>query len=578
MCTVYLLCSLSMDLFYSIFLVDKELSIYRLVKTMPIVQSRKVPTSYHRFDENGATTHLPYLKPSDILSHLLRDFPYLLLGGLDPGPEANRLLGAFWRQYRLEHPSHDVYKRATRNEVSLEYVIPLLIHGDGGRTLKKQPLECISIQAALGLDTMSPPKPCTCCQPATYGGLDFNDPMVQRLNHKHHSYLTHFLVSAFPSKEYRKFPGLLMSILGQMSEDLEQVCLRGLDHGGNRYWFALLGFKADLEYAAKSGMLTRSYQNVGTRNDLPCCHQYLAGGPLFPFEDFGDQAQWKNTCLRDPPWTRTRQPPFSHLSFEPWNTGRAALWFRHDIFHIFRLGVARNFIGSAIVLLAFDSFFDAPGDGIGLDARLVRAWSHFVLWCDAHSATPSGIRSFSRQKLHMQTQTSFPYVGCKGADSILLLRWLKWFTGLQLQSNPGSAVLRLICDGCDAGLRLQKIHGHGIWLKRGCKMTVRSSTKRFLAVYAHLAQLALNRRMTLFSMVPKLHSLDHFAHDLDKSFDNEYSLNPAIFDCSMSEDFVGRVSRQSRRISYRNHVQNTLLAYKVKACFVIKRFKDSRHH
>ncbi|CAK9040702.1 Uncharacterized protein SCF082_LOCUS23615, partial [Durusdinium trenchii] len=220
---------------------------------------------------------------------------------------------------------------------------------------------------------------CSCCQAYTYGGgLDFSDPMMQRLNAKNNSYLTHFLLCAFASKRFPNFPGLLMSILGGIAEDLAEICEAGIEYGGSRYWFALLGYKSDLEYAAKTGLLSRSYQNVGHKNEIECCHQCGAGGQQVPFEDFGVRARWKSTVFRSPPWTQL--PPFASLSFEPWLSGRAAMWFRHDLFHIFRLGCARNFCASAILLLAYENYFDSDGDSHSLDARLKRAWSNFYLW------------------------------------------------------------------------------------------------------------------------------------------------------------------------------------------------------
>ena len=35
-----------------------------------LLPSRKVPTSYHLFEENGVTVNLPYIKPTDMLDFL----------------------------------------------------------------------------------------------------------------------------------------------------------------------------------------------------------------------------------------------------------------------------------------------------------------------------------------------------------------------------------------------------------------------------------------------------------------------------------------------------------------------------
>ena len=56
---------------------------------------RSIPVTYHQFEENGNVVRLPYLRPSDTLRYLLRNEPWLVLGGLRPGQETHQLLSAF---------------------------------------------------------------------------------------------------------------------------------------------------------------------------------------------------------------------------------------------------------------------------------------------------------------------------------------------------------------------------------------------------------------------------------------------------------------------------------------------------
>ena len=93
---------------------------------------------------------MPYLRPSDILKTLLREDPWLLLGGLDPGQDAHALLRSFWRTYRIQQPTHKIFEMADRNEIDLDWTVPMMMHGDGARTVKKQPLEVVSLIAVLG--------------------------------------------------------------------------------------------------------------------------------------------------------------------------------------------------------------------------------------------------------------------------------------------------------------------------------------------------------------------------------------------------------------------------------------------
>lgn len=175
----------------------------------------------------------------------------------------------------------------------------------------------------------------------------------------------------------------------------------------------------------------------------------------------------------------------------------------------------------------------------------------------------------------MPTMGSFPWLGCKGSDSILLLRWLRFLGGLQRVADPASIVFPLIVQATDSALAFQAIHRNGIWLKKSCRKGISRSALGFVQNYARLAHNTYQRQLQLYAMVPKIHSMHHFPVELETSGEH-LACNPALFDCSMSEDFIGRVARQSRRVSYVNIVHNTILAYKVKARFVIKRFKKQK--
>ena len=485
------------------------------------------------------------------------------------------MLKTFWDAFKQEHPGHHVFKMADQGAVKLDTCIPLSLHGDGARTLKKQPLEVLSVHPILGIDTLEADKMCTCDGSQCYSGSDCGSPFAQRLNTKGHTYVTHFLLFVLPTKRYKSHPGLLMSLLEQSSRDLRDVCDAGVVHGADTYNFAVVGALGDAEWHSKTGLLTRSYQNVGHRNPKPCCSECLAGSPNTPFEDFRPQAAWRQTLYASVPWLG--RPPFHHLGFEDWDSGGSARFFKRDHFHIFRLGIARQFIASSLILLCNEGWFDSEGDSRAIDVRLMRAWDWCTLWRETHGYRLT-IRSFNRQKLHYGTMDSFPWIGCKGSDTPLLLKFLDWFAKLHRASNPESQSLALITRACEGGLALQCIYNHGVWLSRRCAKSVLTNVRRFLGSYAELASLANQRGMTLYAMVPKAHALDHIGFSLEEALRKAQALciNPAVWDCATSEDFVGRVARASRRVSHKHPELNSLLSWRVKAKLVIKRFKEKR--
>lgn len=323
----------------------------RLVRKFNL--SLHVHVSEYIISDGPRTATIPFLKPSDVLTTLLQNYPWLLLGGCEIGAESERLVLSFWDAYRLEHPKHAVFKY---DRARLSRTIPLTIHGDGGRTQKKQPLEVFSFEPTLGLNCAGGRKPCSChCDvTTTYGATaDFANPLIQVVNSKRNSFLSHFLVFAFPSKKYKTFPKLLDGLLRQVFVNLAGVCETGiLSATGERFYVSCLGFKLDMEWGVKAAQLTRSYQNVGYTNEIAVCAECDAGIAGVPFEDCNDNAVWLRTRYNTLPWSTP--PPWSSV---PFDRDCPAKFLRRDAFHIFRLGVARNFIASCIILLCFMGCF-----------------------------------------------------------------------------------------------------------------------------------------------------------------------------------------------------------------------------
>ena len=537
-----------------------------------------MPHSTFTCTEDGSTVSVLYLKPSTYIQFLLANEPWLLLGGYRPGEKARELLKCFWDAYRTEHPTHKVYDMARRGEVDLQFTIPLVVHGDGGRTQKKAPMEILSIQPFVGLDTEGEDLWCHCQTPAKYSGKRNLDAMSLRTNGRNHSYLTHFLVFALATKRYPSNPGLLQALIAEVMDDLGEACKNGFMVGTQKWHVAVLGMKGDMEWHAKIGLLERSYQNVGTANFKMCCHLCEAGSFNYPFEHYSVPASWVSTMYRSVPW-RQQRLPFTAVPYEDWNSGKASSWFKGDPFHIFRLGICRNFLASAVIMLCLEGLFDGPGDGTAIQDRLDRAWGCFSLWSQTFNYTLSGVRSFSRQKLHFGTMSSFPFIGCKGSDSVILLRWLRFQAGLLLGQHPTVSCLKHIIKACDNGLAFQGYHRHGIFLRPSCRDRLSKACKGFLKSYAFLAEIALNNQQTLFAQIPKAHALCHVFVNLELSRlrSDCLALNPGCWDCSMSEDFVGRVSRQSRRVSSRELSATTMRMYLIKTRFLIQRYKKEHH-
>lgn len=316
----------------------------RVVKKFGL--SLGVPVSEYVHSEGPHTAMLPYLKPSDLLRTLLSDYSFLLFGGCsEPHDDIEKLLLSFWRAYQVEHPEHEVFKNPGR----LNRTFPITVHGDGGRTQKKQPLEIFSLQPVLGLNTASKSKRCRCSASVGFGGTDLGDPFAQHLNSKYSTFLTHFLIWAFPRKQYSNFDDILTGFLQEAMDDLGRACLEGVpSKSGTIFYPCCIGFKLDMEWMAKVGTLTRSYPNVGHVNAKACCAECDAGIVGVPFEDMNTTAAWIRTRFKTIPWQHA--PPWSNV---PFDLNKPAKFLRRDSFHIFRLGISRNFLASSIYLLIY---------------------------------------------------------------------------------------------------------------------------------------------------------------------------------------------------------------------------------
>ena len=84
----------------------------------------------------------------------------------------------------------------------------------------------------------------------------------------------------------------------------------------------------------------------------------------------------------------------------------------------------------------------------------------------------------------------------------------------------------------------------------------------FLQLYQVLAQMAFEQQRPLFPLLPKIHFMDHIVRSLmTQSKIKGVAWNPMILGNQMEEDFIGRPSRISRRVSPRLTATRTIERY-----------------
>ena len=509
-------------------------------------------------DHQALTTY--HVNPEDWVLHWMADCPSLLCGW-DGGPAEN--FSAFWHCYHQSHPGHEVF---SKHQGRLHKVVPLVIHGDEGRGVKRTNFMVVSMESPIGsLDDPTATTSCSCksdlekrsCIPSS--GADANTlsqevlrvAKKQMTNYKGHSYLSHWLLFGVGGWLYKKHPHIIDELMKKLATNFHRLFHEGVTlPDGSQYFGAVIGIKGDMDFHKKAMRLTRSYSNLG--NDIEICHHCKAGGPHYGFEDYSENPAWEESLYQERPWPLEDPPPFSLVPYDRQCPERI---LQGDIFHIVKLGVARDIIGGCLILLLRLGFMDYPGSTTNIDDRFQRSHSYFAMWCRAQGKSP-GLRKFSKAFFNMKSLVSAPWANCKGSDSVLLLQWLSFTLKLYIQNPPvqgHTVLLKNMLQVVDECLALRMLHTHRLWLPRKCAVIFYVRAMTVLRGYAVLGRAAVGLHIRAFIQKPKHHGLHHLAFQLKQDLlrGSTLLLSPQSMACEMNEDFLGRISRLSRRVGFR---------------------------
>ena len=347
-----------------------------------------------------------YVGPKAWLSYLMGSSTNLLAGDGDPC----RNFRAFWMAFRVAHAHHDVYN-SPHLASCLDRTIPLVLHGDEGRTLKRGKCMVMSAQSILG----HVPKPasrsvCDCsemlsgCSSIPPIGIQGDSPDAyafppslhrslkrQLTTYRGHSYLSRWLLFTVPSWIYSKYPEVLQTMLARLAGDLRSLFHEGFLVGSKRFYAAAVVIKGDMDWHRQTFHLNRSYALVGTVTTGKLCHLCLAGGGGPVAEDYTDVPGWSHTLLVQRPWdAHAAVPALANIPGYP----APEELLEPDPFHVVKFGIGRSIAGGILVYLARKKLFDYEGcESLAFPARLNRAHANFSLWCRAEKRHPECGRS-----------------------------------------------------------------------------------------------------------------------------------------------------------------------------------------
>ena len=535
--------------------------------------------------DDGTALEIPWVRPSSWLVYLLERYPVLLTGA-ETNFEAQMV--AFWSCYQQVHGGHEVFRDPSR----LPHTLPLLLHGDEGRYLKRSNYILCTLESILGSQIQGK-RVCKCCQDevlSRYEGLDVQGLTAglgkatrladrQSCTVKGHCHLSRFLCFGLPSKDYKEYPGLLQRAFALVAEDLEGIARQGVClKDGRRFFAGFLGVKGDLKFHHQVGHLCRSYHNLSPKQNNPICHLCLAGAPMIPFESLADSPAWRATLFTEVPWAQDAMPPLACI---PYDLMAPAGAFKLDPFHLFKVGLGRDLVGSTIVILCRLGKFDFdPEESRSIEARLTRAHSWFRLWAFASHCTPA-LRSFSKYLMNCTDSFAYPWANVKGSDTRLLLSWLLFFTRNQMRhdgDDPDRLFTAIRQTLQSAIIFLDMLYSHGLWLRRTCAQRAVHHLMRMLRGYKVCSAEAFRLGFAGYGLKPKMHALHHLGEEINTQLRSGAAriLSPVAFNCEANEDMVGRVCRLARRVSARRVNDRVFdrIFFKTKA--LIRRLKAQR--
>ena len=347
---------------------------------------------------------------SSWLRFMLQHNMWHIFSGLDkPDPDrASAQWSIFWENYRAVCPSHPIYARAARGEVKLSHTCALLIHGDEGRSRKKNAIFVLSAHSILGRGCNTNP-----AEAAVYAS--------QKLNFTLHTWATRWLMGVLPKGFYDQDDdqdSFFQDYLQVFVQDLLEIYDKGIySVTGEKHDFVVLNTIGDWPFLAKAFSLSRCFANVSKhptsrKPATGICHACLADHPGYPWEDFSENPAWRQTINQESPFNGS--PALMSL---PHDRANPPSFIGQDCFHAWHLGAAKQFLASCLVLLVHTFA------GSSIPKRFEAMSSHFLDWCKRRKVNPN-IRKITRETVGWPSRADYPNAAwSKGSTSTAVLRW-----------------------------------------------------------------------------------------------------------------------------------------------------------
>ena len=501
---------------------------------------------------------IPYISVQSWLQMLVdQNCTNMTVGLRRPDPvREHAILQEFWERFREKHAGHPIFSKALAGAVDLGKCIPLLCHGDEGRSKKRQPFLVINAHSALGR------------------GIEPGLKTATRRHYKKllcnfvgHSYCTRFLLAALPKDEYCGEQAWVFDLLiSTLAADLQNVADVGVTSSrGAKYWGWCIGVTGDWPWLVKAGKLTRSFMNApkhkdnepgaqnGRRDPKGVCHLCDAGQHNCLFEEIATKRpSWIETELLTSPFESEADSPWQQVPHEPMALARL---FKFDLFHVVHLGVAKCFLGSFLVMLSFLE------EGTSVETRFSHLTTRYLDWCKS-THNPSHCQKIGKEHLGWLNTKCYPCgTWHKGDLSTQLLKFVESRYLAEAEDWNHRDPMLLVAGQAAVALNtfLRLLYRAPAFLSQAEAHEAGNHGMRFLRRYNELARDAYSRKKQLWAIQPKFHALAHLILGLFVT--SGCTENILMYSVQMDEDFIGRPSRLSRKVSEKLCGERVVIRY-----------------
>ena len=209
-----------------------------------------------------------------------------------------------------------------------------------------------------------------------------------------------------------------------------------------------------------------------------------------------------------------------------------------------------------------------------IDERFEQLSEIYLGWAWSNRRPPF-LNAITRMNIGWPDTSHFPNgMWSKGRVTTSLC---EFFEDFALSQNYAQGTLLRVCQETNAHIQsaLRRLYSADVWIPCAEAAEIAESGLAFLAGYARLATMSLREhRQPLFPHMPKGHGIHHVFHDLKKQSQiraAKFCINPLCHSVQISEDYVGRVSRLSRRTGVGQAIKR-VVQRNLQACY--KHWRD----